>query len=176
MVTFQNLWMKHPTITGPDNPCSSNGRKNFSNQCAIRVGHALAECGIDTRRIRGARHCWQHDNAMGHILRAEELARGLDLANIAGLGKKIEVSPAQFSEALKGKTGIIFFKDYWIREGEVTRNASGDHIDLWNGSRLTDWTSWLRIQMRIGSWGLHSISDAWSDFQDAKAIWFWSAA
>lgn len=27
-----------------------------------------------------------------------------------------------------GKTGIIFFKDYWRRENEKT--PSGDHIDL----------------------------------------------
>ncbi|PSF08210.1 hypothetical protein C7H09_08555 [Marinobacter fuscus] len=65
--------------------------------------------------------------------------------------------------------GINFFKDYWIRTSDPQNNTTGDHIDLWNGSRLTDWTSWLRISMGL------SLEGYWSDFGKSKEILFWRA-
>jgi len=178
MITFNKLWENHPTITGNDNPCSTNGKSNFPNQCAIRLGVTLARCGVVTSRIPGAIHCWHgHDKSQGHIIRAEELANGLNKYQIPGLQKVIKVSPDDFSNELSGKKGIIFFKDYWQRtingKKENHRNRSGDHIDLWNGHRITSLSSWARIHLRIGNFGLHSISDHWSDFEDSKSIWFW---
>ena len=38
---------------------------------------------------------------------------------------------------IKGRTGILFFENYWTRSGETQARASGSHIDLWDGSRLT---------------------------------------
>jgi len=61
---------------------------------------------------------------------------------------------------LTGFRGIIFFQNYW-----GTGNQ-GDHIDLWNGTRLTHWSSWARIQ-------LHISGGSWSDYRKAEAIWFW---
>jgi hypothetical protein len=43
----------------------------------------------------------------------------------------------------------------------------GSHIDLWNGSRLTDWTSWIRIHANM------NIPGVWSDYKNAKSVWFW---
>ena len=170
MLTFQKLWNNHPTITGEDNPCTTNGKVNFSDQCAIRVGVALQACGVNTAHIPGARHCWYHDKSAGHVLAAEELANGLKRYPIPGLGKLQKVQPEEFKNILRGKRGIIFFKDYWRRDGELFRNRSGDHIDIWNGSRLTAWNTWARIQLNL-SW-----EGSWSDYKKSKKIWFWVAA
>jgi hypothetical protein len=181
VVTFKKLWENHPTISGQKDPCTTNGKKNFPNQCAIRVGTALAKCGVKTANIPGATHCWHgHDKSLGHIIRAEELANGLNKYSIAGIDKVLKVNPTEFSGELSGKNGIIFFKDYWQRtikgKKETYRNRSGDHINLWNGSRLTSSSSWARIHLRIGRFGLHSISDQWSDYEASKSIWFWKVS
>nr|WP_310650563.1 T6SS effector amidase Tae4 family protein [Pseudomonas sp. FW300-N2E2] len=63
--------------------------------------------------------------------------------------------------------GRFFFKDFWRCANETTAGRSGDHIDLWNGRRLTDWMSYVRIQMGF------SIDGTFSDFHDSKDIWFW---
>jgi len=165
MLKFKLLWDNHPTITGNDEPCSSNGKSNFSNQCAIRLGVALSKCGVDTGKIPGVTHCWQHKKAEGHVIRAEELANGLSKFHIAGMGKVQEIDAQTFKAKLSGKKDIIFFKDYWQRPGE-TDNRSGDHIDLWNGSRLTDWTTWFRIQLGI------SYDGYWSEFARSKTVLF----
>lgn len=165
-LSFDKLWNAHPTISGNENPCS----KDFTNQCAIRVGVALAACGVDTTKIPGATHCWHHPKSEGHILRAQELADGMSKASIGGIGSRISIDPKKISEELRGKKGIIFFADYWQRSGEADRNRSGDHIDLWNGSRLTTLSSWFRIQ-----WGF-SIDGYWSDFGKSKKVWFWSVS
>lgn len=167
MVTFNKLWDNHPTITGIDNPCTTNGKSNFSDQCAIKVGVALSACGVNTSILPGARHCWYHNKSFGHVLAAEELAKGIKKNPVIGLGKLQEIDPKDFKTLLRGKRGIIFFKDYWARGGETIRNKSGDHIDLWNGSRLTDWHTWARIQLNI-SW-----EGRWSDYKKSKEIWFW---
>lgn len=171
MLTFQKLWTSHPTITGKDNPCTTAGKINFPDQCAIRVGAALSACGVNTVLIPGARHCWQHKKSEGHVLAAEDLANGLKVYRVSGLGKPQKIAPSQFKRELAAQKGIIFFKDYWRRtvngKKEEFRNRSGDHIDLWNGSRLTDWFTWARIQAGF-SW-----EGRLSDFKQSKEIWFW---
>ncbi len=167
MLTFKKLWDSHPTITGEDNPCATDRRVNFSDQCAIRVGVALSACGFNTANIPGARHCWYHKKSAGHVLAAEELANGLIKYPIAGLGKVQKIDPSKFKNKLAAHKGVIFFKDYWSRNGESYRNRSGDHIDLWNGIRLTDWFTWVRIQAGF-SW-----EGRFSDYSKSKEIWFW---
>lgn len=182
MISFKKLWEAHPTIVGKTpSPCITNGVKNFSNQCAIRVGVALAANGVKTSSIPGATHCWHggHKKSEGHVIRAEELAIGLSKLPINGIRKTIKITPEDFAKQISGRNGIIFFKDYWQRpingtkKKESVRNRSGDHIDLWNGSRLTKKSSWARIHLRIGNFGLHTISDEFSDLENSKSIWFW---
>ena len=85
---FQNLWNKHPTIVGDSVPCSTDGKANFSDQCAIRLGVALASIGVDTTSlVPKARHCWYHDSGLGHVLAAEELAQGLSRMPISGVSR-----------------------------------------------------------------------------------------
>jgi len=57
MLAFDKLWKNHPTITGDDNLCKTNGKPNFTDQCAIRMGVCLARCSVDTSRILGVTHC-----------------------------------------------------------------------------------------------------------------------
>ena len=38
-------------------------------------------------------------------------------------------------DKIKGRKGIVFFANYWARDGE--KHLTGDHIDLWNKSTLT---------------------------------------
>jgi hypothetical protein len=178
MLTFHKLWNNHPTITGNDIPCKTNGKANFPNQCAIRMGGALSKYGVKTFNRPGATHCWHgHPKSEGHIIRAEELANGLNKDPIAGIQKIIKVTPDDFAKELSGRAGIIFFKDYWQRtenrKKEAFRNRSGDHIDLWNGNRITDWKSWARIHIRIGSLGLHTFVPGFSDLEDSRSVWFW---
>jgi len=174
MATFNELWNNHPAIKGNDNPCSTNGRSNFGNQCAIKLGVCLQNSGIDTTKIPGIRHCWQHDKSAGHVLAAEEFAKALKRHSpfLPGVRKIQEINPKEFKGTLRRKRGIIFFKDYWRRtvngKKESVRNRSGDHIDLWNGSRLTDWHTWARIQLHL-SW-----EGTWSDYGKSKEIWFWA--
>lgn len=167
-ITFKKLWDSHPEIHGDENPCRNHdGHKAFDDQCAIRIGVALSRCGYDVTRLTGAVFCWYHPKREGHILRAEELANALVKTPIPGVGKVVKVTPRNFANILRGQTGIIFFKDYWQRGGESFRNRSGDHIDLWNGARLTTKTSYFRIQ-----WGI-SLAGRFSDFFKSKEIWFW---
>jgi hypothetical protein len=123
-----------PASKSNDNPCTTNGIINFPDQCAIRVGAALAACGIKTNTLPGVRLCWQHEKSVGHALSAEGLACGLKSMPIPGIKKLEKIPPAEFKKQLNGRKGIIFFKDYWQRTNkgkkEDFRNRSGDHIDL----------------------------------------------
>jgi hypothetical protein len=167
MIKFKDLWQAHATISDVDNPCTVKNEPAFSNQCAIRIGNALSICGFDTTTLPDAEHCWHHPKSEGHILRAEQLANALLKVRPTSFEKGIKIPPKNFKQYISGKSGIIYFKDYWLRSTDPINNPTGDHIDLWNGSRLTDWTSWIRI-----STGL-SIDGVWSDFEKAKEIIFW---
>lgn len=162
---FQKLWDNYPTIQGDKAPCRTDGIKNFQDQCAIRLGAALSSNGVKTTNlVPKARHCWYHNTSDGHILAAEELASGLTNYSMPGVSHKESVNPATYQKELAGRKGIIFFKDFWQRDGEIYRNRSGDHIDLWNGSRLTDWRTWFFISSTFNLGGNYSKS---------KEIWFW---
>lgn len=159
-VNFKELWNGYPD----DKPCN----KQFSNQCAIKVGSALAKCGVKTTTlVPKNRHCWFHKDTEGHVLSAEELAAGLRKVKIPGLAPVMEISAKDFKSKIAGKKGIIFFKDYWLRAEDRKGFPTGDHIDLWNGSRLTDLTSWIRVQFGITYEGV------WSDFEKSKQVLFW---
>lgn len=101
------------------------------------------------------------------MLAAEELAAGLKRAHLDGIGEAQVFDGKDFREKIAGKKGIIFFKDYWMRSADNPGSPTGDHIDLWNGSRLTDLSSWVRVRFGL------TIPDVWSDFEKSKHIAFW---
>jgi hypothetical protein len=72
---------------------------------------------------------------------------------------------------LRTARAVIYFADYWRRPGE--KNPSGDHIDLWNGSRLT--ASGLEgalVTIARFSLGIDS-GFGFSDLGKSKTILFW---
>jgi Type VI secretion system (T6SS), amidase effector protein 4 len=161
MPTFATLWGNHPTIKG-DSPLLDT--KVYENQCAINLSAALMRSGIEMNNYTGV-WSWETGKTK-YAIRAQELADWLAKPN-AQLPSKVEkfVGKEVFSKTA-GKTGIVFFQNYWGAGNQ------GDHIDLWNGSRLTDWRTWARIHVRLGNYGLHNLG-AGSDFQKAQTAWFW---
>ncbi|WP_074687063.1 T6SS effector amidase Tae4 family protein [Paracidovorax citrulli] len=55
------------------------------------------------------------------------------------VGKQIEnpQTGTDLFKSIHGRTGILFFRNYW------GPGRQGDHIDLWNGSRVTALSSWF---------------------------------
>jgi hypothetical protein len=116
-VTYLQIWDSHPY---PDSPCDTT---LFPNQCAIRMGVALAGAGVNLTSFRGAK-CWvQHSPR--HILRAQQLADWIATQTVTfGVVKKYtRVTSADFAD----KTGLVFIKDGW---------GATDHIDVWDGHDL----------------------------------------
>ena len=77
-VLFSTLWVNHPAIKGIINPCTTKGKINFENQCAIRMGVCLDNSGINIKSFNGAKCYPGHEHKQSHILRAEELATWLE--------------------------------------------------------------------------------------------------
>jgi hypothetical protein len=52
------------------------------------------------------------------------------------------------------------------RPTDRAKSRTGDHIDLWNGSRFTEFSSWFRVH-----WGI-SYDGLWSDYRLASSALF----
>ena len=142
--SFINLWNSYPRYTHTDPACSGP----WANQCAIRVSIAL--CGERTLPVNSSTYNLGPLCAHGHARGAESLAHWLS--------KKRQLSPPKTytnsvadRAILRGKTGIIFFKDCYQTNTDRAGQPTGDHIDLWNR-------------------GLTKSGDLSSS---AKEIWFW---
>lgn len=163
MPPFAVVWSNHPNVKG-DGPLLD--KRVYENQCAINLSAALLRSGMNMKSYTG-QWSWEKDKPR-YAIRAQELANWLTTPG-AHLPARVEKFPGKeaFGEVngktgLKGRTGIVFFQNYW------GPGAQGDHIDLWNGSRLTDMLSWARIYARIGSLGLGT------DYRKAQSAWFWA--
>ncbi|MDN7877194.1 type VI secretion system amidase effector protein Tae4 [Burkholderia aenigmatica] len=178
-VTFKELWDNFPSGKPYDNP-------GYTNQCAIRMSVTLHRVGVGMKSfnsktikpVSGAK-------TIGRIFlddkptatRAEEMGKWLQLQPFAGLPKAEDVTGSEWESKVKGRTGIIQFSRYWTRDGESTANASGGHIDLWNGSRMTI-SSVPGVISTFGRvFGLHELLPdtdfGWSDLRNSKQILFW---
>ena len=163
MPTFATLWSNHPNVKG-DTPLLE--KTVYENQCAINLSAALMRTGINMKNYTGT-WSWAKDKPQ-YAIRAQELANWL-ATPAPHLPTKVEkfIGKEAFGEVegtkgIKNRRGIVFFQNYW------GAGAQGDHIDLWNGSRLTDMLSWMRIYARIGSVGLGT------DYRKAQSVWFWA--
>lgn len=159
---FQALWNGYPADASADDgvdhwPClTKRGEVLHENQCAIRVSIALAAAGVNMKSCPKVK-CWEAGHS-GHVLRAQELADWLK-AHLLGApetwtikkhGKK--PSPGKQAEtAVQGKTGIVFFQNFW------GAGNSGDHIDLWNA------TEGKTISLDADS----------NYFHRSEQVWFW---
>jgi hypothetical protein len=168
MVSFRELWEHHPTNTGDQYPCQTNGVSNFTNQCAIRMGVCLKRAGVLPGQVHGAITCAQaaatgHASDEMHFVRAAEVAHALASTSVPGISPHIKLAqPDNFADELNGRTGIIFFNGYWWRTEDKVR-PTGDHIDLWNGWRtsakvLLPWFGWL------------------GGYDGSGEIWFWEVS
>jgi hypothetical protein len=139
VLTFQELWDNYPVGNPYDNPA-------YKDPCAIRMSVTIHRVGIEMKSFSEKLvKPLSGQKSIGLIFvdgkatatRADELGEWLKLRPFAGLPKAEDITGPDWESKVKGRTGIIQFSRYWAREGEGTANASGGHIDVWNGSRLT---------------------------------------
>jgi hypothetical protein len=177
-VRFIDLWRGHPINESVTTPCIAPheltnmegehipmGFPVFHNQCAIRLGVALRRAGVTDGQIGGCASCSVHPRSDMHFINANQLANALAHASIPGIGTVEKITgteTAHYYPKIFGRTGIIYFQDYWKRSSDSGR-PTGDHIDVWNGYRssakwLLEWFSWLGY---------------YSNYANAGEIWFW---
>lgn len=119
------------------------------------MGVCLDKSGISTQGW-SVRRCWQHKGKERHILAAEELAKALSLGSTPGIGKVEKYTGEEGFSKIKGRRGIVFFKNFW------GTGLQGDHIDLWNGWRMTKFfQSVFTVQVMGGG-----------DYKKGE-VWFW---
>lgn len=166
MISFKSLWGNFPEKNKIKTVCTNkqkNSNNPFDNYCAILLSDCFIKSGIDTNTMSGAK-CWSHAGKK-HILRAADLADAIDKIPPPGFSKKQKILPATFQNTLKGKTGVIYFKDYWQRGKETFESRSGDHIDLWNNDEITGQGMLMRE--------IYEFFGVVSDLNNSKEIWFW---
>ena len=144
VVSFHALWSAYPSF---EDPCD---KKRYHDQCAIRVGVALVNSGASLASFTGER-CGIKEHTPQHLLRAHEIAAWLDTRPLTGILQPRVLKGADCSDwqnKIRGRTGVIFFSHYWSLPGQTAR--IGDHIDLWNGTRLTmSWATIPRFYLHI---------------------------
>jgi hypothetical protein len=131
-------------------PCD---KKVYENQCAVRMGRALAANDIYMVPFKGARcglpnHEPTGDDPAGHILRARELANYLrsQTGKLGNVKIYKKATPKDFED----KRGIMFIQ-------KPTEARGLDHIDLWDGRGLKQKTaniSWISACDQVWFWDL----------------------
>lgn len=178
-VSFQQLWDSYPSGDPYDNP-------TYKDQCAIRMSVTFHRVGIEMKSFSEKLvKPLDHQPSIGRIIldgkatatRANELGEWLKLQPFAGLKQPENITGSDWESKVKGRTGIIMFDHYWARDGESASAASGGHIDLWNGSRLTMsgfFDAFATISRRLGGQSfLPGTQIGFSDLRNSKTILFW---
>lgn len=129
MPTFTELWDAHPGRTDVcDDP-------PFENQCAMRMGEALRDCGVNLadgtfRTCVGYNRHRFADHSPGHIRSAQQLAnfmRNHPSRLAAGVTcTRMSGSINDNSSTFNSAQGMVFIRNGWGRT---------DHIDVWDGTR-----------------------------------------
>lgn len=165
---FGEVWDNYPS-DAPYVDREGNVPKGYENQCAIKVSAALLGAGVNLGRFSGAT---VSIGGRRHAIRAQELGRWLKTAGPGLLQSSAEtITGTDWQSRIKGRTGIVYFENYWLRPGE--KSPSGDHIDLWNGSRMTasGFSGALVSALRFGL-GVES-GPGFSDLGKSTTILFW---
>lgn len=166
MIKFSTLWDNFPDKSKLEKLCTNKQKTSdapFDNYCAILLSECFIKSGIDTSVLSGTK-CWSHEGKK-HLLKAEDMANALLKRAPQGFGACVKIEAGSFQETLKGKTGVIFFKDYWQRGKEKFEARSGDHIDLWNKNEITGSGMFMR--------SIYEFFGAVSDLNKSREIWFW---
>ena len=165
-IKFADLWAAYPNGDLYLDPETGAPPKGYENQCAIKLSASIHGAGVEMKSFKSATITIEGRRL---AIRAKELASWLKLQPFCGLPTRPEnITGKDWQERVRGKTGITFFGDYWLRPGE--KLPSGDHIDLWNGNRLSPgWTSFIRFSLGFSSASIFDISD----LGNSKEILFW---
>ena len=171
---FSNLLDNFPSpIFGPSinhtNP--NTEEETFSNKCAINLSQALIKAGEELKNYQGAK-CWNCDENETHAIRAKEMADWLiNHPEVTG-SEAIELNSENYLEFISGKTGIIYFENYWQRNSDSPNTRTGDHIDIWNKNELES-VGYIMTQFRLAFPGVsENYLDA-SDLGKSTRILFW---
>ena len=171
-IKFAALWANYPD-THPCVTAEGDDPEGYKNQCAIKVSYALEKAGVSLKSFQG-RVC---PNLYSHgslwPISAEQLAAWLKKQPFCGCPRPEDVTGEDYETKIKRFTGIIYYRDYWLRPDEK-KNPTGDHIDLWNGSRLTasGFAGTIATFLRFGV-GIQS-GPGFSDLRKAREILFWN--
>lgn len=174
------LWQSHPlnaevrvmhpctaphAQTNMDGKHVEAGQPLFENQCAVRLGVALKQAGVVLHNSVRIETCGAHPKEEMHTIRANELARALEVTKMPGMRPVRKMTdPKQINEFfshIPTKPGIIYIKGYWQRPGET--GMQGDHIDVWNGYR----TAVKPLAQSFVNVGVVS------NYAQAQEVWFW---
>jgi hypothetical protein len=166
-ITFEKLWTNYPDNYPYVDKKTGKPPVGYENQCAIKISSTFHKSGIEMKSYAFKDKITL--NGKNTAILAENLAQWLKLVPFCGLPQKPEdITGENWQDKIKGKTGILFFKDYWLRKGEKT--SSGDHIDLWNKDRLTPGlASFWRFTLGFDTSWLFDLSN----LGDSKQILFW---
>lgn len=173
-VPFHMLWKNYPD----SDPCVNKDGKpppGWTNQCAVRLSTALTRSGVSLESFKGG-VCPVAPAGIRLAGSAEQLAAWLSKKQRLGnMSPTAFLPPQSFEKAIAGRTGIIFFKDYWRRRGEHRGPGSGDHIDLWNRDTMTSrFVSFLRFTLGLGSVRNYFGDGNWfSDLHQSSQVLFW---
>ena len=116
--SFEMLWGKYQEFRHNPHPI-----EGVSAQCAVRMSMALSVVGLYSKsRFRSV--VSQGATVEGWAIRAEELYQYLRNDSVLGPAERVP------SSAIRGKWGIIYLRDCWMRSGQSESNRSGDHFDL----------------------------------------------
>ena len=182
-VPFSRIWDSYPS----DPPCIDKTGKpplGWDNQCAVRLGVALARSGVSFASFPLGGRCPVGPSSGPMIGSAQRVADWLKTHPFPGCSRPQIIPSGGWESALNGRTGIVFFKDYWRRQGETNGAGTGDHIDLWNRSKRTpSIQTFLRFTLGISSFpNLNPFSRSednpnwFSDLGKSSQIWFWSVS
>ena len=154
---FADLWAGYPSghpssERWPDDVIergvivARKGELKYPDQCSLKVSAALHAAGVDMRGYAGA---YTMLGGKKGALRAAELAAWLSKqAFCMGAAPELRATGADWQQKVAGKTGIIYFANYWRRAGETA--PTGDHIDLWNRDSLSpSLESFFRFRLGI---------------------------
>lgn len=170
MIRFEQLWKNFPNkeqkiiIKSKCTNKQPDSNKSFTDYCSILLSECFIKSGIDTNVFNVNKRCWSHSGKK-HVLLAEDLAQALKASPPQGFSQLQKITPRSFQNDLSGKTGVIYFKDYWQRGSQSFAARSGDHIDLWNKNEITSSSMFVREILEFFG--------RVSDLNNSKEIWFW---
>jgi len=129
--TFKAMWEGYPS-DNPVHPDPKTRKDLYRSHCAIKVSEALLNAGVSLKSFSGGkcRYCPRKDG-QHHALAAQALAQWLKMRPFPGCPAPLASDGAHFEKDFDDKKGIIFFKDYWQRDGETGAQRTGDQVLLW---------------------------------------------